>query len=210
MNFGIVFNGHPLWDSISVNGSFMRNCWEWKGSLDQGKAVFYEDGRKLSAPRYLWNQICEPKLQPKHHLSYCLRGNGACVSPLHRRYYRTDLEHIEAYILRSNNSDECSVWAGSFFRDGYPAIWIGSKSRRAHRAYWEAIHGEIPAGQVIMHDCDLRSCLVHLRRGSSEENIRDMWRRGRSRLQRERQGEWLNVMGGLFPGELITHGTFDI
>ena len=180
----VHFNGNPILNNITVAGSFMQSCWEWKGSLDQGKAVFYGDGRKLSAPRYLWNQICEPKLEPEHHLSYCFKGNRACVSPLHRRYYRTDLEHIEAYILRSNNSDECSLWAGSFFRDGYPAIWIGSKSRRAHRAYWEALYGEIPAGLIVKHDCDFKECLVHLRLSSFEENIGDMWRRGRSGLQR--------------------------
>jgi len=205
----VHFDGNSILSKITVAGSFMQSCWVWKSSLDQGRAVFYEDGHKLSASRYLWNQICQPRLESEHHLSYCLRGNRACVSPLHRRYYRTDLEHVESYILRSNDPDACSLWAGSF-RNGYPVIRIGSKPRRAHRAYWEALYGEIPAGQVIMHDCDLRECLVHLKLGSSEENTRDMWRRGRSGLQRRQQREWLNAMGVLFPGELITHATFDL
>jgi len=205
----VHFDGNPILNSISVTGSFMHSCWEWQGSLDQGKAVFYVDGHKLSAPRHLWNQICEPKLEPQHHLTYCLKGNRACVSPLHRRYYRTDLEHIEAYTLRSNNADACSLWAG-FFKQGYPVAQLGGKSKYVHRAYWEIVHGEISGGEVIRHDCDFRECLVHLSLGSSGENSRDMWKRGRSGLQRRRQKLWLDMMGGLFPGELITHATFDI
>jgi len=209
MNVKILFNGDPIWGQISISGSLRTSCWIWTGSFNGADPIYKLDGRRLSAARYFWDLFCGPKLRPEDHLTYCQTGNKACVSPLHRRYYRTDLEHLEAYVLRSSNPDACSLWAGSF-RNGYPVIRIGGKSRRAHRAYWEALYGEIPAGQVIMHDCDLRSCLVHLRLGSSEENTRDMWRRGRSGLQRRQQREWLNTAAELFPGELLIHATADL
>jgi len=184
----VTFNGHPVWNDISVTGSFMQNCWIWNGPLNQGKAVFRENGRILSAPRYLWNQICEPKLESEHHLSWCLRGNLACVSPLHRRYYRNDAEHVECYIGEPR-PDGCREWLGLRHEKGYPIIRLGGKKRRAHRVVWELAHGPIPNGLLVCHFCDHPFCceISHLWVGSARDNFDDMVRKGRAFWQKEAQ-----------------------
>lgn len=82
----------------------------------------------------------------------------------------------------------CREWTGARTKAGYGRIFIRrGVEQRAHRAAWEAAHGPIPAGKVVMHRCDNPPCvrIDHLELGTQRDNMDDMRskRRARYRIQ---------------------------
>ena len=81
----------------------------------------------------------------------------------------------------------CWNWTGSFRKDGYGKLLVGSKidgSRRtvtASRASYETFVGKIPPGMVVCHKCDNPRCVNpdHLFVGTWKDNFDDMVRKGR-------------------------------
>ncbi len=53
----------------------------------------------------------------------------------------------------------------------------------AHRVSWEMFCGEIPAGQKVLHRCDVSLCVNpdHLFLGTQKENVHDCEKKGRGR-----------------------------
>ena len=78
----------------------------------------------------------------------------------------------------------CWEWSG-YFSEGYGQLCVGPKGGRirfgAHRLSWEIHFGEIPAGLLVCHRCDTRSCVnpAHLFLGTCQDNNHDMWLKGR-------------------------------
>jgi len=146
------------------------------------------NARRLSAARCIWNLFCSPKLKADDHLTSCQAGNLSCVSPLHRHYYRNDLEHLERFIRRSSDSTACTSWGGALSYNGYPLILIDGITRRANRVLYEQLHGPIPPGKLILHRCNVRFCLndLHLYCGSAQDNVNDMIRCGRAPWQQRK------------------------
>jgi hypothetical protein len=75
------------------------------------------------------------------------------------------------------NRNGCWIWTGRKNDSGY-----GTFGRAlAHRLSYEEHVGPIPAGMVVMHLCDTPLCVnpAHLRAATRQENIRDMWEKGR-------------------------------
>ena len=59
----------------------------------------------------------------------------------------------------------------------------GGPKQYLHRLMWEAHNAEpIPEGKVVRHTCDVPSCCnpSHLILGSQQENVDDMYERGRN------------------------------
>jgi hypothetical protein len=58
--------------------------------------------------------------------------------------------------------------------DGYTKIGT-------HRASWMIHNGSIPDGMHVLHACDNRKCVRpdHLFLGTHQDNMRDMWEKGR-------------------------------
>lgn len=77
----------------------------------------------------------------------------------------------------------CMIYMGFIGREGYGLITYNYKSISAHRASYLVNVGLIPNGAVIMHTCDVKSCINpnHLRLGTQTDNMRDMQKKGRSR-----------------------------
>lgn len=77
----------------------------------------------------------------------------------------------------------CHIWQGCLTPDGYPRIIRnGNSNIRAHRYFYEGLHGPIPEGQVVRHVCDNPLCLnpEHLILGTVDDNVRDRVERARS------------------------------
>ena len=68
------------------------------------------------------------------------------------------------------------MWIGAKNNSGYGLIQVGGILKSAHRVSYIEHNGEIPAGMVVMHSCDNRSCInpKHLSIGTHKENTRDM------------------------------------
>lgn len=77
----------------------------------------------------------------------------------------------------------CLLWLGSIMGIGYGKVSWRGKQHPAHRMAWIDARGEPPAGLLVLHKCDVPSCinLDHLFLGTPEENMRDMVRKGRNR-----------------------------
>lgn len=78
-------------------------------------------------------------------------------------------------------STPCFYWTGPYAIDGYGLLWWKGRQRRAHRLMWELFRGEIPAGMVVCHKCDVRHCvnLEHLFVGTTKDNNQDCMAKGR-------------------------------
>lgn len=90
--------------------------------------------------------------------------------------------------------DECWPWIGCRNTKGYGTLSrsLGRRGRSqhylAHRFSWEAVNGPVPTGLYILHSCDNPPCCnpAHLRPGSQQDNVSDMW-------DKNRQGPRLGV-----------------
>lgn len=59
---------------------------------------------------------------------------------------------IEHYSQRQDNG--CVYWTGTIEgRSGYGIVRFNNVNFRAHRISWSLVHGEIPAGKILDHQC---------------------------------------------------------
>lgn len=82
--------------------------------------------------------------------------------------------------------DGCWEWKGGAPPStGYGRIYRRGKSIGAHRAAWEISFGPILKGLQVCHKCDNRTCVRpdHLFLGTISDNIKDMVKKGRHRVQ---------------------------
>lgn len=81
--------------------------------------------------------------------------------------------------------DNCWIYTGYNDSNGYGQFQIDGIKYRAHVASYLVYKGLIPQGMYVCHTCDKRDCInpEHLFLGTHEDNIRDMWQKGRGVLQ---------------------------
>ncbi len=74
----------------------------------------------------------------------------------------------------------CWLWLGTKTAAGYGQLRVRGVRVYAHRYAYEAAHGPIPSGLVVMHSCDNPSCVnpAHLSAGTYSQNTRDAVDRG--------------------------------
>lgn len=82
----------------------------------------------------------------------------------------------------------CWLWSGSANKAGYGNFWDDGKCLRAHRYSYAYFNGHLSADADVRHTCDFPPCVnpAHLIAGTTQENIDDMWRKGRAH---DRTGE---------------------
>jgi len=79
--------------------------------------------------------------------------------------------------------NECWEWQAAMYRGGYGAFrGRDGRMSTAHRTAYQLEKGEIPERYVIYHSCDNRKCVnpSHLFCGTQQDNIDDMWKKGRA------------------------------
>lgn len=80
----------------------------------------------------------------------------------------------------------CLEWQGYIRPAGYGQIGVSQAVLDVHRVSYALEHGDIPKGMFVLHHCDNRPCFHpdHLYAGTSADNMRDMWERGRGNRNR--------------------------
>lgn len=106
--------------------------------------------------------------------------------------------------------DGCWEWTASTYPPyGYGMFSVQTSDGkwrpvRAHRASYELFVGDIPEGMFVCHSCDNPGCVKpsHLFIGSHEDNMADMFAKGRSKRGRPQPSVW----GEQGPGHKLTEG----
>ena len=83
--------------------------------------------------------------------------------------------------------DDCWEWTGGRSQTrrketyGLFRIYKDKGMRSTHRVAWELVYGPIPKGLCVLHSCDNPLCCnsEHLFLGTQQDNVDDMFRKGR-------------------------------
>jgi hypothetical protein len=135
-----------------------------------------------------------------------LLGNLQLCLDFSHRVACVDERFVERFWRRVQKSDSCWMWKGPLSGPGwrtgrgYGAFYSG-KNGTAHRFSWELHFGPIPPGLFVCHKCDTPPCVnpEHLFLGTSSDNSRDMWTKGRGRLQQPGVLAAVHVRGSTSP-----------
>lgn len=102
---------------------------------------------------------------------------------------------ISRFHTKYTKSDGCWLWQTGKFPRGYGMVNLGRDVRGkqfttyAHRVAYVLAKGPIEAGQVVMHTCDVPSCVnpAHLVLGTQAQNLADCRAKGRQPKTRNRR-----------------------
>ena len=91
----------------------------------------------------------------------------------------------ERFWAKTRVEGNCWIWTGRLQPGGYGLVSRTIEGKRrsflAHRYSYQIAKGEIPAGLLVRHSCDVRRCVNpdHLDVGTHAQNSRDAVERGR-------------------------------
>jgi hypothetical protein len=84
-----------------------------------------------------------------------------------------------------DKTNTCWLWRGCASRKGYGGIQVNGKKLRANRVAFELTYGPIPDGLLVLHTCDVPTCVnpAHLYAGTHAQNMKDEVSRNRQAVQ---------------------------
>ena len=151
--------------------------------------------RSLYMPLYLTCEYCKKEFVTRKRgdriIRFCSRS---CPIKshwvlVHERWNSASRESFIEEFKKSfeaffDKSEGCWLWKGSNKGKKMPYGTIrfrGSRMIMAHRASWTIYIGEIPKGLLVLHKCDVPSCVNpdHLFLGTHIDNERDKLAKGR-------------------------------
>ncbi len=88
-------------------------------------------------------------------------------------------------VDKSGGDDACWLWTAGLFPSGYGHFYVDGKHCGAHRYAWILTNGAIPNGLEVLHNCptgDNQRCVnpSHLFLGTQQDNVDDMYAKGRA------------------------------
>lgn len=90
----------------------------------------------------------------------------------------------EQFWAKVEKTETCWLWTGDKDSKGYGRVRrraLAARTVSAHRYSWLISSGEIPVGMCVLHRCDNPRCVrpSHLFLGTHQDNVTDMWKKGR-------------------------------
>lgn len=90
---------------------------------------------------------------------------------------------LQRFWSKVDRSGGCWFWLAGHDQKGYGQFCVNGVQRKAHRVIFEHLHGPIPTGMLVCHECDKPNCVnpSHLWLGSAQDNSSDMIAKSRHR-----------------------------
>ena len=87
--------------------------------------------------------------------------------------------------------DECWPWKRSRLDAGYGQAWFMGRKELAHRVAWILTIGVLGSSTCVLHTCDNPPCCnpKHLFIGTQQDNLIDMFAKGRGKMPPRMLGE---------------------
>ncbi len=150
------------------------------------KKAFHKAARREIVCKVCGRTISKPPSQAKGK-SYC---SNTCKYEDLRGPQRPWKERFWEKVTKNIDPDACWKWCGSVMdrRWNYGSFGFGGKTYRAHRLSWEIHYGKISPGTCVLHHCDNPNCVnpKHLFLGTHQDNVTDMYAKGRNIPYRKR------------------------
>jgi hypothetical protein len=133
---------------------------------------------------------CPVKVRPAHRID----GGRNKAGLSKKQIPNAVVARFQAKFTTIPTERGCWLWQAGKFARGYGMVNVGCDFRGkqhteyAHRVAYVLAHGDIPAGAVVMHTCDVPACVnpSHLALGDQGDNIRDCYAKGRQPATRNR------------------------
>ena len=174
-----------FWEKVDIRGD--NKCWNWLAyKTDRGEGQFVINKKSYPAKNVAYQLVHGWFDNDDDWFVYHVCGDKSCVNPLHLSAIPAKDKSEYSFWKRVDIKDtgECWEWLGYINTDGYGSFhWIDTKQNlNAHRFSWILHFGDIEPGYEVCHHCDNPSCVnpKHLFLGTHQDNINDMWEKGRA------------------------------
>lgn len=92
---------------------------------------------------------------------------------LHPNQPRAKRGDQKKYYIDSDTG--CHIWIGALAGsgNGYGYLWVGGRSMRAHKYFYELEYGRVPKKKVLHHKCENTRCVnpTHLEVTTQKKNV---------------------------------------